>query len=427
MPGGWTGGRNLTGNDTNFIPYGLNSAFAAFRAGTFSEETFGWTPKFPVKANATYCIQFGANTHRCRMLCYLEYYDVAGNPVGQLSPPECINTGLGGLKLADAPLYFRIGKAPAGAAQAAFVYRFGGIGQADAYLWMWRPMVSEVAEGATAPPPYSAGGGEASAQWSLGVQANGISAGLQLGVTGETSAFNILSSAVNILTPGGADGFELTNGYLRVWSGNSQRILGNGFGGDGLVDYFGPNVGAANATKANATMWMDRNGNAYWGGAIAAGVLRNAMQSTSTATIGNNVLVPPFDTNGRNKQVVVGLSRQHRRTKNAMGSQGFVAGAGSNGGVINLYRQVDGQGETLWQQIPISGSVDITNETDGPDTAISFWSASVTLNDNIDGTKRRSYRAEVVSFSEQAVNHQSGSFDGQSIVQSLSIISIEQQ
>jgi hypothetical protein len=193
-----------------------------------------------------------------------------------------------------------------------------------------------------------------------------------------------------------------------------------------LVDYFGPNVGAANANKTNATMWMDRNGNAYWGGAIAAGILRNANQSTSIQTIGNGTVVGPFDTNGRNKQVVVGFNRQHRRVKQQSGSQGFVAGAGSNGGVINLYRQLDGQAEALWQQIPISGSVDITNEFDGPDNALSYWSASVTLNDNANGTTRRSYRAEIVSFTEQNVTHQSGGFDSQTITQSLSIVSIEQ-
>jgi hypothetical protein len=173
-------------------------------------------------------------------------------------------------------------------------------------------------------------------------------------------------------------------------------------------------------------MWMDRNGNAYWGGALSAGILRNAAQSTSIQTIGNSTLVGPFDTNGRNKQVVVGYNRRHRRVKSAYGRDGFVAGAGSNGGVINLYRQLNGQSEVLWQQIPITGGVLITNEVDGPDTADSAWNASVTLNDNSDGSTRRSYRAEIVSFTEQTVSHQSGSFDSQTITQSLSIVSIEQ-
>lgn len=289
-----------------------------------------------------------------------------------------------------------------------------------------RPMFEEVSPDQNEPSPWSAGGQESFAGISMFTNVDGHISGIQNKNNGATSEINFLANAVNILTPGGADGFEMTKGYLRVWAGNSQRIIGNNFGADGLVDYFGPNVGAANASKANATMWMDRNGNAYWGGALSAGILRNAAQSTSIQTIGNSTLVGPFDTNGRNKQVVVGYNRRHRRVKSAYGRDGFVAGGGSNGGVINLYRQLNGQSEVLWQQIPITGGVLITNEVDGPDTADSAWNASVTLNDNSDGSTRRSYRAEIVSFTEQTVSHQSGSFDSQTITQSLSIVSIEQ-
>lgn len=289
-----------------------------------------------------------------------------------------------------------------------------------------RPMFEEVSPDQNEPSPWSAGGQESFAGISMFTNVDGHISGIQNKNNGSTSELNFLASAVNILTPGGADGFELTKGYLRVWAGNSQRIIGNNFGADGLVDYFGPNVGAANANKTNATMWMDRDGNAYWGGAIAAGILRNAAQSTTTQTIGNSVLVGPFDTNGRNKQVVVGYNRRHTRISNVMGPDGFVAGAGSNSGVINLYRQLNGQNETLWQQIPISGRVDIFNEYDTSDRADSYWSASVTLNDSSDGATRRSYRAEIVSYSEQSVVHQSGSYTSQTITQSLSIVSIEQ-
>lgn len=424
---GWQELGNPTGTDYWNPPgvYGMGSVRGGVLANNVGDY-FGTEYMMPAQAGKTYCLSYYASTHRCKLFLYIEFYDEAGNILSTASAQEINNTNTNPVTLNSLARPFAIGVAPANAKLCRVIGLVRGIGQDSPYFWIFRPMLSEVPAGCTAPPAWEAGN-QSAAEWNLSVQANGISAGLQLGVTGQTSAFNILASAVNILTPGGADGFELTNGYLRVWSGNSQRIIGNGFGGDGLVDYFGPNVGAANANKTNATMWMDRNGNAYWGGAIAAGILRNANQSTSIQTIGNGTVVGPFDTNGRNKQVVVGFNRQHRRTKNAMGSQGFVAGAGSNGGVINLYRQVDGQGEALWQQIPISGSVDISNETDGPDTAVSYWSASVTLNDNSDGTKRRSYRAEVVSFSEQTVNHQSGSFDGQTIVQNLSIISIEQQ
>ncbi|HID8536562.1 TPA: hypothetical protein ACXIMI_001684 [Stenotrophomonas maltophilia] len=383
--------------------------------------------RIPVEQGKTYCLSYYASTHRARLYLYVEFYDSAGNliPGANITANEINNTNTNPVTLATLNRPFAIGVAPANARTCRVVGLVRGIGQDSPYFWIFRPMLSEVPAGCTAPPAWEAGD-QSAAEWNMSVQANGISAGLQLGVTGQTSAFNILASAVNILTPGGADGFELTNGYLRVWSGNSQRIIGNNFGADGLVDYFGPNVGAANANKTNATMWMDRDGNAYWGGAIAAGNLRNAMQSTSIQTIGNGVLVGPFDTNGRNKQVVVGYNRRHTRISNAIGPDGFVAGAGSNSGVINLYRQLNGQNETLWQQIPISGRVDIFNEPDTSDRAVSYWSASVTLNDSSDGATRRSYRAEIVSYSEQSVTHQSGSFTSQTITQSLSIVSIEQ-
>lgn len=430
-PSGWQelGDPLPGGGSIPFIPFGVKSALGSRKSGYYNvgaaDNVAMQNHSFPLDVAKTYCVSAYVNTHRCRSQLLVECVDFQEKVVGymgtSINPPR----GQSNASLAQYPRDFFIGSPPQGTVRGRLIVQISGNNESDPYFWIVYPMVCEVAAGATKPPPYEPGD-QASAQWNLAVQANGISAGMQLGITGQTSALNILANAVNILTPGGADGFEMTQGYLRVWSGNSQRIIGNNFGADGLVDYFGPNVGALNANKSNATMWMDRSGNAYWGGAIAAGILRNAAQATTTQTIGTSVLVGPFDTNGRNKQVVVGFNRRHRRTKNQLGSQGFVAGAGTNGGVINLYRQLNGQAETLWQQILITGSVTINNEFDGPDTADSIWNASVTLNDNSDGTTRRSYRAEIVSFTEQSVTHQSGSFDGQTITQSLSIVSIEQ-
>src|SRR5690606_23725087 len=108
--------------------------------------------------------------------------------------------------------------------------------------------------------------------------------------------------------PAGADGMEIQNGYIRVWKGSSQRIIGNGFGANNdLMDYFGPNVGVANASKSNAIMWMDQSGNAYWGGSLSAGVLKNAAQTT-VLTANPTITVGPFTTNGKTKVVTVGYS-----------------------------------------------------------------------------------------------------------------------
>lgn len=388
---------------------------------------FGTEYFIGIDANRTYCVSGYMSNHRCSMALYAEFYDRAGNIVGNISCPYTSSAASAPVTLNNLSRQFAIGKAPANAASARIICRVVGTGENQPYFWLFRPMFSEVGDGATTPPPWSAGGTESSASWQVMMNTDGYVSGLQLTAKGQKSAFNVLASAMNILSPGGADGIEMTNGYLRVWRGNSQRIIGNGFGngGEGLIDYFGPNVGAVAASKANATVWMDVNGNAYWGGSLAAGVLRNAVQSTQISTVGTQVVNGPFGSNGRNKSVVVGFSREVTRRKNQYSSQGFVAGAGNNTCTINVYRKVENDPETFWTSFTAGGGVGIYNESDGPDIATSYWSGSVTLNDNIDGSRPRQYRAEIVGYSEQAVTHQSGNFDVQTTNQSLSIVSTE--
>ncbi|WP_256775414.1 MULTISPECIES: host specificity factor TipJ family phage tail protein [unclassified Stenotrophomonas] len=251
--------------------------------------------------------------------------------------------------------------------------------------------------------------------------------GMEIDNNGRVVNTRFLSDTFEIIAPGADRGMEWRDGYLRVWNGSAQRIIGTDFGNgsEGLMDYFGPNVGARAATKANAVMWMDNGGNAYWGGALAAGVLRNAVQTTTTVMAGTQLVCGPFSSNGRNKSVVVSFSRTVRRTKSAYGSQGFVAGAGENTCTINIYRKVEDDPETFWTQLVARGGVSINNEVDGPDVAISGWGGAVTLNDGADGSRQRQYRAEIVGASEQQVTHQSGSFNAQAIEQSMSIVSVE--
>ncbi|HIE5094772.1 host specificity factor TipJ family phage tail protein [Stenotrophomonas maltophilia] len=104
--------------------------------------------------------------------------------------------------------------------------------------------------------------------------------GMEIDNDGNTVATRFVSNLFEILSPNAASGIEIRNGYLRVWGGNAQRIIGVGFGksADRLMDYFGPNVGAGNASKLNATMWMDMDGNGYWGGALRAGAINSGGQ-----------------------------------------------------------------------------------------------------------------------------------------------------
>ncbi|MDG9842426.1 MULTISPECIES: carbohydrate binding domain-containing protein [Stenotrophomonas] len=414
------------GNDSFHPPgiYGVGST----SGGTTSTQIVWWGTEYgiPVEAGQTYMASAWFNTHRCS--CYIEisYWDKTGNWLAQWGSPETGHTGNSGPPLlSEMPRPSIKTVAPPRAALARFRIIVKPNGEAWPYFWMFRPMFSRVEPDATLPPPWNAGGSESSAKWGFALDVNGNVSGMEMEATGAKSELKILSKILRLISPGTPDGMEIQDGYLRVWRGNVQRIIGNGFGPDGLIDYFGPNVGAAGATKRNATVWMDVNGGAYWGGAIAAGVRRNAMQTTTTQTIGASIVVGPFSTSGRNKNVVVSYQRTVVRTNNRMDRQGFVAGGNRNACAVNVYRKLGSNAEQFWTSFEASGGVSITNESDGPDMAISFWSGSVTLNDS-EGTQDRTYRAEIVGFSEQDVSHQTGSFTGLDITASLSIVSIEE-
>lgn len=252
--------------------------------------------------------------------------------------------------------------------------------------------------------------------------------GMELTNNGQVVAARFLADLFEIVSTDPTKGMEWRNGYLRVWNGAAQRIIGTGFGqaGDNLMDYFGPNVGAAAAAKNNAVMWMDSAGSAYFGGQLSAGVLKNAVQTNTTQTIGVQLVNGPFPTNGRMRNVTVSFARRVVRRNTNQGTSGFLAGGGANTASVNIYRKLGNAAEQLWQVLNVTGSVDIINEFDGPDTANANWGGSLTVNETTSSTELITYRAEIMSFAEQTVTHTSGSFNQQEITQSLAIISIEQ-
>lgn len=243
---------------------------------------------------------------------------------------------------------------------------------------------------------------------------------------GQSSSFSIMATVFRVFS-GGTTGLEWQNGYLRAYSGSIQLILGINFGASSdLCFWYGPNVGAANCTRGTGTIWFDNSGNAYFGGTLSAGILKNGAQNTSTQTIGNSLTVGPFRTLGNSRNVILSINRRIDRTKNAMGSDGFVAGSGSNTITVRLFRQIGAGAETLFQTLNAGGTVDIVNEFDGPDRATSTWGSSATYNDSSASNQMVTYRAEIVGYTEQDVYHTSGSFDQQSVSQTLSIISTEE-
>jgi len=329
--------------------------------------------------------------------------------------------------LANWPRAHVVDVAPANAAYAVLAGMFEGNGQATyAYGWMIRPMLEHATAAQTEPSPWNPGGMETSAEYTLAVNADGKIAGLRIHNNGQVSEAAFLADIFRILSPSGAaQGMELQNGTLRVWRGNAQRIIGNGFGTHSdLMDYFGPNVGTANANKSNAIMWMDIHGNAWWGGDITSGPLKYSTHTAATQTVGLELINGPFPTNGNLRTVSISFSRHVTRTKYAWGG-GISLGEGSNTAAIKIYRKIGDAAEVLWQTIQVTGSNSFNNEYDGPSMAWSSWQGGKTVVDTSPSTDTVRYRAVITAFSAQAINVTGGGFNQVDVSQSLKISSVE--
>jgi hypothetical protein len=265
------------------------------------------------------------------------------------------------------------------------------------------------------------------AQYAFALDVNGRTIGMKALNNGTVGRIDFVADAINIVDPNNTGSTTFEGGRWITRSGGYMQVHGKPFGTTGdLMFYIGVGSDPNAASKGNGIFWIDNKGNAYFGGSLSAGVLRNGVQTGTTQTIGTELVNGPFRTNGNNRTVTLSFVRTHRRQRSAGGSTGWVSGAGSNTAQVQLYRQIGTGGWVLWQVLNVTGSVNISNETDGPDIVDSGWSGSFTVNDSSSPLETVSYRAVVTAFTEQSVAHQSGSFDAQTITQNLSIISVEQ-
>lgn len=316
---GWWNSGNGTWNELGLVagpewaPPGL-AHFGGFAPSNLALNTQFWAgdeQPVPVVAGKRYCFSAYINCHRVGLALLISFRDANGNTVGEQysGPADATNIRspitLERLKRLSASMV-----APARAVYARVGYYLRGLGLSNNegnYFWIFQPMLEEMREGQTGPSPYSAGGGETLAGYSLYVTADGLTGGMVTKNDGKVVDMKILANVLQILSPNQPEGIEMRDGYIRVWKGNSQRIIGTGFGGGDLMDYFGPNVGAGAANKMNATMWMDVNGNAYWGGSLSAGIWKNANRTSSTAA-NPYVEVGPFAAHGKQRVVVASFS-----------------------------------------------------------------------------------------------------------------------
>jgi tRNA threonylcarbamoyladenosine modification (KEOPS) complex Cgi121 subunit len=191
------------------------------------------------------------------------------------------------------------------------------------------------------------------ARYGVSLDVNGYVTGFVQNNDGTSGDFTILADRFAIVTPGAAPTvpFEVSGGVVRikqaaignldverlnsgalnatitqngdwnvgtgriVWdNGTHMKVAGVGFGSAGqFIEWFGPKMDIAFCSEANAISYLKTNGDAYFGGSLSAGILKNSAQSTDTGA-SSSVTVGPFGTNGNPIQILTWYSAESRNT-----------------------------------------------------------------------------------------------------------------
>lgn len=247
--------------------------------------------------------------------------------------------------------------------------------------------------------------GRISAKHTVLLDVNGNISGTISENDGVRSVFSIYANVFRVIGQG-AEGMEWQNGYLRVYGPGYQSLLGTNFGaaGEGLVKWFGPNVGASGATRANGTSWEAKDGTAYFAGQVLQGVLRKFESNTvvsQTAEVSTGAI--------SSKNTPVALEGKFRYSSQQVYTQPnaqISLGGGATRANVELERRYRNANDTAWEgwvqldaQV-FAGTESVLNEVDGP--SVVNWSISGTLLAT-DGAsvRRREYRTRVTSISRR--------------------------
>jgi hypothetical protein len=178
-------------------------------------------------------------------------------------------------------------------------------------------------------------------------------------------------------------------------NGSYIKAEGLGFGtSNQFLEWFGPRPTGGNlalCSEANAIRYLKTNGDAYFGGSLAAGVLTNGAQSTSLAAPPIDLTVGPFGSNGGTIQVVASIN---------IADQGVsaVPVSGSPTATLELYRRLATGSETLvrTQQFVGTRTFEDNSGEPGLDSYVNEnIGGSFTYTDPTLSTQTRTYRVRL--------------------------------
>jgi hypothetical protein len=229
-----------------------------------------------------------------------------------------------------------------------------------------------------------------------------------------------------IRSPSGNAKFDLNNAQIIFNNGTYMKVTGIGFGSTNqFLEWFGPSqANLANCTEANAIQYLKTNGDAYFGGSLSAGLLKNAAQSSSLLS-NASITIGPFTTNGAPIQVVTSYLVESDFTEfypqtfqgvtdwnNAVTAWGTTPQAVQNGVskaiscnvVVQVARTVNGVTNSTWATLTITGGTEFLlgfqptiGDADGYLDYSRTISGSITSTDNVGGTQTRTFTATITT------------------------------
>ncbi|WP_296221322.1 hypothetical protein [uncultured Sphingomonas sp.] len=257
--------------------------------------------------------------------------------------------------------------------------------------------------------------GKVEGEYTLAIDINGRLKGIRLiGSDDGPASLNLIDTDLRMGT-----------GKVIFNNGTYMQVQGVAFGANGdLLEWFGPTMAITSCTRANAISYKTITGDAYFGGSLSAGVLKNAVTSSLT-TANASLELGPFGTTGKPKSVVASYSYSLRRRANPPG--GSITGSPSATLKLERRRGADGPWVEL-QTGTITGETTYdAPEGNTPGLGTQTMAGAITITDNSEGAQDFSYRLTLVSRTLATFNFSSPN-DGPAgePIQSLSLVSVEQ-
>lgn len=251
---------------------------------------------------------------------------------------------------------------------------------------------------------------------------------------GTTQSFlpilQVLSGVVNIAGQlnVGSGNFLLdpVTGTMQITAGSSKFVLGTGFGASAnLALWFGPSMAVSAMTKANAAMWFDNAGSAYFGGSLSAGTL-TTKAATSSLTDNPTAETAVYGSNGGTIHVVASHTHAgNQNTNNITGSPPSNASGSLSGATLTLWRSINGGAYASVSSQAITGTWSHTYIDNGDGTYRQVYtnssSASLTYTDPSNLAQNRQYKAVITGGGVGATYHENFANDSQNV----SVISTE--